>query len=189
MCLIGRKLANDDLAVWVEIHTFIGTARVRLQLTPDPPFFAKCTLTLLGQPKVTVSCVPLTKKFFNIMDIPIISGFVQNSVNAAVAEYIAPKSLNLDLKEMIMGDDFKKDTIAKGVLVVNIKRARNFKDGDGTKNWLAGKGAVSKMKSLLGDSEKQEDNDRGTGDAYVTVGWAKFSKPISKTRYVRNPSN
>lgn len=76
--------------------------RLRLQLTPDPPFFALCTLTLLGQPKVDLSCVPLTKKGLNIMDLPIISGFVQSSVDAAMAEYVAPKSLTLDLKDMLM---------------------------------------------------------------------------------------
>ena len=52
---------------WVEFRGAIGIIRIRLQLCPDPPFFALCTLTLLGQPKVDISCVPLTKKGLNIM--------------------------------------------------------------------------------------------------------------------------
>lgn len=66
----------------------------------------------------------------NLMDLPLISRFVQSSVDAAMAEYVAPKSLTLDLKDMLMGDDFKKDTASRGVLVVNIKRAFDFKEGD-----------------------------------------------------------
>ena len=105
---------------------------MRLQLCPDPPFFSLCTLTLLGQPKANLSCVPLMKKGLNIMDLPVISSFVQSSIDAALAEYIAPKSLTLDLKDMLVGDDFKKDTSARGVVMVRIKRASGFKEGDGS---------------------------------------------------------
>lgn len=41
--------------VWVELRGIIGTMRVRLQLTPDPPFFSLCTLTFLGQPRADLS--------------------------------------------------------------------------------------------------------------------------------------
>ena len=104
--------------------------RMRLQLCPDPPFFALCTLTLLGQPRASLSCVPLTKKGLNIMDLPLISSFVQSSIDAALAEYVAPKSLTLDLQDMLVGDDFKKDTHTRGVIVLNVKRGHHFKAGD-----------------------------------------------------------
>lgn len=113
---------NIKLPVWVDLRGVVGTMRLRLQLTPDPPFFALCTLTFLGQPKVDVSCIPIVKRGLNIMNLPLISNFVQSSIDAAMAEYVAPKSLTLDLKEMLAGDDFKKDTSSRGVLVVNIKR-------------------------------------------------------------------
>lgn len=137
--------------------------RIRLQLTPDPPFFSLCTFTFVGQPKVNLSCVPLLKQMPNLMDLPLISHFVQSSVDAAMAEYVAPKSLTLDLKDMMMGDDFKKDTTARGVLVVTIKRAYDFKEGDG------------------GFGPK-----KGSADPYVTVGWAKFGKPIWSTRVLQD---
>ena len=148
--------------VWVELRGIVGTMRMRLQLCPDPPFFALCTLTLLGQPKADISCVPLTKKGLNIMDLPLISSFVQSSIDAALAEYVAPKSLTLDLKDMLVGDDFKKDTSTRGVIVVRIKRGRDFKEGDA---------------GMLGLKQ-------GSSDAYVAVGWAKFGKPVWSTRVV-----
>lgn len=150
------------LPVWVELRGIVGTMRLRLQLCPDPPFFSLCTLTLLGQPKAKLSCVPLTKKGLNLMDLPLISSFVQSSIDAALAEYVAPKSLTLDLKDMLVGDDFKKDTTTRGVLMVTVKRAEGFKEGD------PGAGGLKK----------------GSSDAYVTVGWAKFGKPVWATRVI-----
>ena len=96
------------------------------------------------------------------MNFPIISKFVQSAIDAAIAEYVAPKSLTLDLKEMLVGDDFKKDTSARGVLVVRIKRAFDFKEGDP---------AIGFLKD-------------GSTDGYVSVGWAKFGKPVWSTRVI-----
>ncbi|TID27530.1 meiotically up-regulated protein [Venturia nashicola] len=153
---------NIKLPVWVELEGIVGVMRLRLQLTPDPPFFSLCTLTFLGQPKVDMSCVPLTRRGLNVMDLPLISNFVQSAVDAAMAEYVAPKSLTLDLKDMLMGDDFKKDTAARGVLVVKIKRAFDFKQGDPGLGFLK----------------------EGSSDPYVTVAWAKFGKPVMSTRVI-----
>ncbi|KAL8751915.1 MAG: hypothetical protein Q9199_006100 [Rusavskia elegans] len=138
----------------------------KLMLCPDPPFVALCTLTLLGQPKVDLSCTPLTRKGLNIMDLPLISSFVQSSIDAALAEYVAPKSLTLDLKDMLVGDDFKKDTSARGVLVVTVVNATEFKEGD------RGLGPLKKGSNFI------------LGDAYVAVGWGKFGKPVWSTRII-----
>ncbi|KAB5542545.1 hypothetical protein GE09DRAFT_1135570 [Coniochaeta sp. 2T2.1] len=147
--------------VWVELKGMIGIMRVRLQLTPDPPFFDLCTLTFLGQPRANLSCVPLSKHSLNLMDVPLLSSFVQSSIDAALAEYVAPKSLTLNLKDMLVGDDFKKDTSARGVIMVNIKSAWDFKDGDG---------GIGPM--------------QGSSDSYVTVAWGKFGKPLASTRII-----
>ncbi|KAK0384147.1 hypothetical protein NLU13_8236 [Sarocladium strictum] len=151
---------NIKVPVWVDLQGVIGTMRMRLQLTPDPPFFQLATITFLGQPKVDLSCVPLSKHALNIMDVPMISNFVQSSVDAAMAEYVAPKSLTLDLKDMLVGDDFKKDTNAKGILVVNIRRGYDFKVADT---------GIPLIKE-------------GSSDPYVSVGWAKFGKVLWSTR-------
>lgn len=147
--------------VWVELRGIIGTMRLRLQLTPDPPFFSLCTLSFMGQPQADLSCVPLSKHALNLMDVPLISSFVQSSIDAALAEYVAPKSLTLDLKDMLVGDDFKKDTITRGVVMIFIKSAKGFKEGDGG----------------IGPFE-------GSSDSYVTVSWGKFGKPVASTRII-----
>ena len=158
---------NLKFPVWVDLKGVVGTMRMRLQLTPDPPFFALCTITFLGQPKVQLSCQPLFKKMLNIMDLPLISQFVQSSVDAAMAEYVAPKSISLDLKDMLAGDDFKKDTMARGVLVVTIVRGYDFKAGDA---------GIPLLKEA-------------TSDPYISVGWAKFGKALWSTRLLTNEMN
>jgi len=147
--------------VWVELRGIIGTMRLRLQLTPDPPFFSLCTLSFMGQPQADLSCIPLSRHALNLMDVPLISSFVQSSIDAALAEYVAPKSLTLNLKDMLVGDDFKKDTITRGVVMIYIKSASGFKEGDG------GIGPL-----------------RGSSDSYMTVSWGKFGKPVASTRII-----
>lgn len=149
------------IPVWVELRGLIAKARLRMQLTPDPPFVQLCTITFLGQPRASLSCVPLSKHNLNLMNVPLISSFVQSAIDAALAEYVAPKSLTLNLKDMLMGEDFKKNTIAKGVIWIYIKRARGFKEGDG---------GIGPMK--------------GSSDGYVTVSWSKFGKPVATTRVI-----
>jgi hypothetical protein len=118
-------------------------------------------MTFLGQPKANMSCVPLSKHSLNLMNLPVISNFVQSAIDAALAEYVAPKSLTLDLKDMLVGDDFKKDTTARGVVLVHIKSAHGFKQGDG---------GIGPM--------------QGSSDGYVTVSWGKFGKPVASTRII-----
>ncbi|RYP52764.1 hypothetical protein DL769_010618 [Monosporascus sp. CRB-8-3] len=154
------------IPVWVELRGLMLTARLRLQLTSDPPFVSLCTLTFLGQPKTSLSCVPLSKHGLNLMDVPLISSFVQSAIDAALAEYVAPKSLTLNLKDMLIGEDYKKDTTACGVLWIYIKKAEGFKQGDG------GIGPMN-----------------GSSDAYVSVSWGKFGKPVASTRIIKEQEN
>ncbi|EPS38137.1 hypothetical protein H072_8155 [Dactylellina haptotyla CBS 200.50] len=158
--------------VWVELKGMIGTCRVRLQTTPDPPFFGVMTFTFLGQPKVTLSCVPIMKRMPNIMDIPLISSFVQSSVDAAMSEYVAPRSLTLDLKKTLMGDDFKDDVGGKGILIIRIIRAEGFKNGDGTKDSTEAAGKLMGINSQTGS------------DAYVALSWSKYGKSLWLTRII-----
>ena len=92
-----------------------------------------------------------------------LSSFVQSAIDAALAEYVAPKSLTLNLKDMLVGEDFKKNTAHQGVIFILIKRARGFKQGDGG----------------IGSSG-------GSSDAYVTVGWGKFGKTVASTRIIES---
>lgn len=149
------------LPIYAHLKALVGKARLRLTLIPDPPFFSSVTVTLLGQPKVEIACMPLVQKGLNIMDLPLISSFVQASVDAAVAEYVAPKSITIPLKDILAGRDFKLDPRAKGVIVIHVKRAFSFKQGDQ---------AIPLLRP------------EGSSDPYVTCGWAKYVKPLWSTR-------
>ncbi len=152
---------------WVELMGFLAAARMRVQLTPNPPFFAAMKLTLLGQPKITIKCTPLSKDFLNLMDVPGLSNWLQQSVDMVVGEYVAPKSLNLDLKELLMGVP-KVDVDALGVIMVTIRCATGFKNADETKIFKAG----------------------GTkGNTYVTLSWNKWGKFLWATRCVNSQNN
>lgn len=57
-----------------------------------------------------------------------------------------------------------QDTVARGVLVVHVKRGYDFKEGDP---------GIPLIRS-------------GSSDPYVSVGWAKFGKPLWSTRLLLN---
>jgi len=97
-------------AIWVELKGLIGTVRLRVQMTPQPPFIKNVTFTLMGLPQVQVSAVPMTERGINVLNLPLISGFVNNSIAAAANEYVAPKSMSLEVGKMLVGDDIKKGT-------------------------------------------------------------------------------
>ena len=82
----------------------------RLELIPDPPFIKTTLVTLMGLPRVSISVVPMSKSLPNVMNIPILSSFISKSIDAACAQYVAPRSLTLDLQQLISGDDIKKGT-------------------------------------------------------------------------------
>ncbi|KAK7030708.1 meiotically up-regulated 190 protein [Favolaschia claudopus] len=153
------------LPVWVELTGLLATTRMRIQLMPNPPFLSKMTFTFLSQPKTTIKCTPLAKSFLNIMDIPGLSGWMQSAIDSAVAMYVAPRSLDLDLKTMLSGRD-QMDTTTVGVVFVIIKSAVGCRDGDSGKIW--------------------ESKTEKHGDPYATVGWGKWAKPMWSSRVIEN---
>ena len=51
----------------------------------------------MGIPVVEVSAIPMAKALPNVLNLPLISGFVKSSIAAAANEYVAPKSMTLNL--------------------------------------------------------------------------------------------
>lgn len=114
---------------------------------------------------------------------------------------------------MLIGDDFKKNTSAHGVLFVKIISATGFKEGD---HGIAGLGKGSSERfhpcfalgythaSIAGNGtpllfedvvlrrfrgcyfDVQALIEYAVGDGYVTVGWAKFGKPLWSTRIIKD---
>ncbi|KAI0822359.1 hypothetical protein BC628DRAFT_1364753 [Trametes gibbosa] len=153
--------------VWVEVTGIVGTARARLQLIPNRhsehgPSVKTTLVTLMGLPRITISATPLSRALPNVMDLPFISGFISSALDTAAAEYVAPKSLTLDLQRLISGDDIKKDTEAIGVLVVHIHRATGI---------------------------KKMDTTGSSADPYVTLTFSRLEKPLYSTRIIKNDCN
>ncbi|KAF7968966.1 hypothetical protein HWV62_28761 [Athelia sp. TMB] len=146
--------ARIPVRIWVEIGGIVATARVRLQMVEQLPFVRNCTVALMGTPYVDVSAVPLSRALPNVLDLPLVSGFVQSSIAAACQLYQAPQSITLDLAQLLMGDGTKKDTRAVGVLQVTIHHATALAAADAN----------------------------GKSDPYVVAAWSKFGKPLYSTR-------
>lgn len=118
---------------------------MRLQLTPDAPFLKTLTYTLMGTPQVSVSCVPMVEWGINVLNLPLISQFVNASIATAANEYVAPKSMTLEIGKMLLGDDVKKEVEGVGVLWIRIKKA-------------------------VGLSKQDK---KGSSDAYITLAYSK----------------
>jgi hypothetical protein len=160
-----KGLFGIPLPIWVELQGLVATARVRLQLTPEPPFLSTVTFTLMGVPKVQAGCTPMIEKGVNILNLPLISNFVNWAIGAAASMYVAPKSMTLDVRKMLQGDDIKKETMALGVLYIRIHKATNLSKQD------------------------RRGSKGGGSDPYITVSWSKFSKPQYCTRVIQDDLN
>lgn len=72
------------LPIFVELQGLVGTVRLRLQMSPEPPFLKALTFTLMGLPQVQAGCVPMLETGINILNLPLISNFV----NYAIGMYL-----------------------------------------------------------------------------------------------------
>lgn len=85
----------------------VATVRLAIQMTPKPPFVKNITFSLMGLPYHSISAVPLHELLPNVVSLPLIGGFVQKSIDVAMAEYVAPRSMTFDVGELISGDGRK----------------------------------------------------------------------------------
>ncbi|KAI0872810.1 C2 domain-containing protein [Hypoxylon argillaceum] len=160
-----KGLFGVPLPIWVELVGLVGTVRLRLQMSPEPPFLKAVTFTLMGVPKVEASCTPMVERGVNILNLPLISNFVNWAIKAAASMYVAPKSMTLDLGKMLQGDDIQKETNAIGILFIRIHKA-------------------------VGLSKQDRRGSAGGGsDPYITVSFSKFGKPMYCTRVIQDDLN
>lgn len=125
-----KGLFGVPLPIWVELKGLLCTARIRVAMSPDPPFVKTLSLTLMGIPKVEAACIPLIEKGANILNLPIISNFVNWAIATAAGMYVAPKSMTLDIGKMLVGDDVQKETQALGILLIRIHKATGLSKQD-----------------------------------------------------------
>lgn len=160
-----KGLFGVPLPIWVELQGLVGTVRLRLQMSPEPPFLKALTFTLMGLPKVQAGCMPMLESNVNILNLPLISNFVNYAIGAAAAEYVAPKSMTLDMGKLLQGDDIQKDTEALGVLWIRIHKATGLSKQD------------------------RKGSQGGGSDPYITVSFSKYGKPMYCTRVIQDDLN
>ena len=121
-----KKMLGAVMPVYVEVQGMTGTLRARCQLIPDPPFIKNTTIAFMGLPKVVISATPLTKHFLNAMKLPLVSQFINSSINAAMRDFCAPKckpnlhlkvisdcfpAYTVDVQDLLLEDDVKVGSI------------------------------------------------------------------------------
>lgn len=141
--------------IWIAVERIVGTVRLRAQIVSDPPFVRNLTITLMGVPDIEASAIPMTKLLPNVLDLPFVSGLVKSSIAAATTPYVAPKSLTLNLKQLLAGDGIKKDTAALGVFRITIHSAAGLSAQDAN----------------------------GFSDPYVVLSYAKFGRPLVRSLF------
>ncbi|KAG0647594.1 Meiotically up-regulated [Hyphodiscus hymeniophilus] len=156
-----QGLLGVPLPIFVELNGIIGTIRLRFQLTPNPPFLRNLTFTFMGLPKIDASAVPLTSKGINVLNLPLISGFINSSIAAALDIYVAPKSLIMDMSKILQGDSVKKETDAMGLIYIKIKRAEGIAAQDRS----------------------------GKSDPFITLAFSEFGKPVYCSRIIEQDLN
>jgi Ca2+-dependent lipid-binding protein len=109
-----HDLLHVPVPIWVAVESVVGTVRLRCQMVSKPPYIRNVTFTLMGVPaisavgfffrtpsheenlflgvltllSITQSAIPLAKALPNVLDLPLISGFVQSSIAAATSIYV-----------------------------------------------------------------------------------------------------
>ncbi|KAN0059936.1 hypothetical protein ACQY0O_007909 [Thecaphora frezii] len=148
-------LFQIPLPIWIQVEHISGTLRLRCQVVQQAPYIRNVTFSLMGVPRVEISAIPMSKALPNVLDLPLISGFVQSSIAAAANMYVAPKSMTLNVGQILSGE-VKKDVDAVGVLVVEIEYAE--------------------------DLSSQDAN--GFSDPYVALAYSKFGRTLYASRIV-----
>ncbi|KAI4203290.1 MAG: hypothetical protein LQ350_001987 [Teloschistes chrysophthalmus] len=160
-----KGLFGVPLPIFVELQGLVGTVRLRLQMTPEPPFLKNLTFTLMGLPQVQAGCIPMVQKGVNILNLPLISNFVNYAIGAAASMYVAPKSMSIDVGAILQGDTVQKDVLALGVMWIRIHRAVGLSKQD------------------------KRGSKHGGSDPYITLTFSKYGKPMYCTRVITDDLN
>ncbi|KHJ33498.1 putative meiotically up-regulated protein [Erysiphe necator] len=163
---IGIKgLFGIPFPVFVELQELVGIMRLRIQVSPEPPLLKTLTFTLMGLPKVQVSCIPMIQVGINVLNLPIISKFINESIVTVVNKYVAPRSITLDIGRILNGDDIQKEVETVGVLWIIIHKVFGLSNQD------------------------RRGSDRGGPDSYITISFSKYGKPMYSTRVIQDDLN
>lgn len=147
------------IPLWIQIEQIYGVVRLRIQFIPDPPFVRNVTFALCGVPAVEVSAIPMSRHLPNVLDLPFISSFVKDGIAAGTAELSVPKSMTINVKEMLSGT--VGDTHAMGVFIISVHYCEGL---------------------------SAQDNN-GYSDPYIVLAYAKYGRPLYSTRIILQDLN
>jgi Ca2+-dependent lipid-binding protein len=148
------------IPIWIQVEQIFGVVRLRVQFIPEFPFIRNVTFALCGVPAVEVSAIPMSKHLPNVLDLPFVSSFVKMGIAAGTAELAVPKSMTINMQEMLSGAAVG-DTRAIGVFLITIHHCEGL--------------------------SAQDKN--GLSDPYVVLAYAKFGKPLYSTRIILGDLN
>jgi Ca2+-dependent lipid-binding protein len=148
------------IPIWIQVEQVCGVVRLRVQFIPEPPYVRNLTFALCGVPSVEVSAIPMSKRLPNVLDLPFISNFVKMGIAAGTAELSVPKSMTINLQEMLSGAAVG-DTRAIGVFIITIHHCEGLSAQDRS----------------------------GSSDPYIVLAYAKFGKPLYSTRIIFSDLN
>lgn len=154
-----RGLGGSEVPVFIDMLKISGTLRLRLLLSPSPPFARDALFTFVKMPEFDISARPL-RSFgigsINAMDIPLLKTYVQKSIAQVAGSFVAPRHYHLDLDRLLLGKDAATRTASVGVLYIIIH----------------------------GCDDLPRTDTMGSSDPYVVASFSKFDKPLFSTRTI-----
>ena len=154
-----RGLGGSEIPVFIDVLKLSGTLRLRLLLSPSPPFVRDALFTFVQMPEFDISARPLRSIGFgsiNAMDIPLLKSYVQKSIAQVAGAFVSPRHYHLDVDRLLLGKDAAVRTSSVGVLYLIIH----------------------------GCTDLPRTDAMGSCDPYVVASYSKFDKPLFSTRTI-----
>lgn len=154
-----KGLGGSEVPVFIDVLRLSGTLRLRLLLSPSPPFVRDASFTFVKMPEFDISARPL-RSFgigsINAMDIPLLKAYVQKSIAQVAGTFVSPRHYHIDVDRLLLGKDAAVRTSSVGVLYLIIH----------------------------GCDDLPRTDTMGSCDPYVAASFSKFDKPLFSTRTI-----
>lgn len=147
-----RGVGGSEIPVYIDVVELRGTVRVRILLSPSPPFAREASFSFVTMPDFDISARPLRTHglgSFNAMDIPLLKSYVQKSIAQVAGAFVAPRHYHMNVERLLLGQDASLRTRAVGVLHIIIHGCSGLPRTDAV----------------------------GSCDPYVAISYKKFNKP------------
>ncbi|KAK9681381.1 hypothetical protein K7432_015650 [Basidiobolus ranarum] len=117
------------IPVRAELLRCDGRVKFDIRTMSGPPFLQVGMFAFSSIPNIECAVCPLVQQF-NLMKVPILNGYIDDAIKAALFEMTQPKSLTLDLESFLTGVDVVHDIRSIGVIKVDIYEGANLSNVD-----------------------------------------------------------